>query len=211
MVIPGGFIMLKNLLNKIFSTASSTKLEVPQQILAPHKIYLFEANQYEIERILESPDLPGKAPGYVYFVQEYMNGSFKIGKTKNIEKRMNVFGVKLPFENKLIYLIKTGNHHQTEVSFHKHFSDKRLDGEWFALNKDDVAWVKAGIYTPEINETIQASELTVQPKENLKNKEDNLLTDKQIEFTKTLLLKLEQEYELITDYSKRFKPFKWVF
>ncbi|MFG6494732.1 GIY-YIG nuclease family protein [Fictibacillus sp. UD] len=51
---------------------------------------------------------------------------------------MNVFGVKLPFKNELIYLIKTGNHHQTEVAFHKHFSHKRLVGEWFQLNQDEA-------------------------------------------------------------------------
>ncbi|WP_232787165.1 GIY-YIG nuclease family protein [Planococcus sp. MB-3u-03] len=93
---------------------------------------------------MESPDISGEAPGYVYFVQEHLNGSFKIGKTKHVERYMNLFVVKLPFENKLIHLIKSGNHHQTKAAFHQHFKDKRLEGEWFALNQDDVAWLKAG-------------------------------------------------------------------
>lgn len=187
--------MLKNILNKLLTSKAEPGLPTMAQ---QQKIYLFESNQYELEKIIESPDLQGKAPGYVYFVQEYMNGSFKIGKTKNLEKRMNVFGVKLPFENKLIFLIKTGNHHQTEVAFHKHFSNKRLEGEWFALNKSDLAWIKAGKYTEEINKTIliaKEKENTV-PKTELENKEEKLLTSKQVEFAKTLLTKLENDYEL---------------
>lgn len=193
--------MVKNIFTKLFSKKTASEPAITPPAMQQHKIYLFESNQYELEKIIESPDLQGKAPGYVYFVQEYMNGSFKIGKTKNLEKRMNIFGVKLPFENKLIFLIKTGNHHQTEAAFHKHFADKRLEGEWFALNKDDLSWIKAGKYTEEINQTIfplEEKKKTAIKTEN-ENKEDKLLTPKQVEFAKTLLTKLENEYELATD------------
>lgn len=194
--------MIKNLLNKLLSNSPAPNPPNPSIIVQQQKIYLFESNQHELEQITSSPDLPGKAPGYVYFVQEYMNGSFKIGKTKHIEKRMNVFGVKLPFENKLIYLIKTGNHHQTEAAFHKHFADKRLEGEWFALTKEDLSWIKAGTYTTEIQHTILPVEETPVKEESNKEaekKEDKLLTSKQIDFAKTLLAKLEDQYELIVD------------
>jgi hypothetical protein len=195
--------MLKNLLNKLLSNPPAPETSNSPSFVQPQKIYLFESNQHELEQIIASANLLGIAPGYVYFVQEYMTGSFKIGKTKNLEKRMNVFGVKLPFENKLIYLIKTGNHHQTEAAFHQHFSDKRLEGEWFALSKEDLAWIKAGKYTPDINKTIFPVKET--KKENVINeiedKEDKLLTSKQLDFAKTLLTKLEDEYELATDYS----------
>jgi len=126
---------LKSFLNKIISNNSSNKIETNPSHFQTQKIYLFESNQKELEDIISFPMTKGVAPGYVYFVQEYMNGTFKIGKTKHVERRMNLFGVKLPFENKLIYLILTANYHQTEVAFHKHFSDKRLEGEWFALNQ----------------------------------------------------------------------------
>ncbi|MBB5179967.1 hypothetical protein HNQ44_001391 [Planomicrobium koreense] len=192
--------MVKNMFNKIFSSKTAPEPLIIPPVVQQHKIYLFESNQYELEKIIESPDFQGKAPGYVYFVQEYMNGSFKIGKTKNLEKRMNIFGVKLPFENKLIFIIKSGNHHQTEAVLHKHFSAKRLEGEWFALNKEDLAWIKAGKYTEEINQTIlPLEEKKTAIKTEDENKEDKLLTPKQVEFAKTLLTKLENEYELATD------------
>lgn len=195
--------MVKNIFKNLFSSKTAPEPSTTPPAVQHHKIYLFESNQYELEKIIESPDIQGKAPGYVYFVQEYMNGSFKIGKTKNLEKRMNIFGVKLPFENKLIFIIKTGNHHQAEAAFHKHFSVKRLEGEWFALNKEDLAWIKAGKYTDDINRTIFALEekTKTEIKTEDKTKEEKLLTPKQVEFAKTLLTKLENEYELATDLS----------
>ncbi len=167
-----------------------------------NKIYLFESNQQELDRIIQLPAQPGKAPGYVYFVQEYMTGSFKIGKTKQIDRRMNVFNVKLPFENKLIFLIKTADHHQTESAFHQHFSDKRLEGEWFSLTREDLSWIKKGFYTEAIQKTIDSpAEVAKQLSANKAKTEEKPLTQKQIEFAKTLVLKLEQDYELSTDFT----------
>lgn len=162
-----------------------------------HKIYLFESNQKELEDIINSPMTTGVAPGYIYFVQEHMNGTFKIGKTKHIERRMNLFGVKLPFENKLIYLIKTANYHQTEVAFHKHFSSKRLEGEWFLLTKEDISWIRAGKYTPDINQTlIPQAEVKKESVATNDPNDDKPLTLKQIDFAKTLIQKLDNEYIL---------------
>lgn len=194
--------MIKNILSKFLSTSFPETTKTTQKTVQSNKIYLFEPNQQELEKIINSPMKLGKAPGYVYFVQEYMNGTFKIGKTKNVEKRMNLFGVKLPFENQLVFLINSADHHQTEVAFHKHFSSKRLEGEWFALNKEDISWIKAGHYTPEINQTIIPPLEPQKKKADSDNKNDNNpLTSKQLEFAKTLIKKLEDEYELVADYN----------
>lgn len=190
--------MLKSLFQRILSKNSANGRGSTAVIMQPQKIYLFEPNRAELENILNSPMPAGKAPGYVYFVQEHMNGSFKIGKTKYIEKRMNVFGVKLPFEHKLVYLIKTGNHHQTEASFHRHFSAKRLEGEWFALNKEDINWIKKGNYTFKINQSIKDNVGF----NNYEIDDDSMpLTIKQIEYAKSLIKRLEKDYEFISDYS----------
>lgn len=200
--------MLRGIIDKIFSNKPENKTDNTTVILQSQKIYLFESNQEELEKIIDSPYPEGKAPGYVYFVQEHMNGTFKIGKTKHIEKRMNLFNVKLPFENKLIFLIKTGNHHQTEVAFHKHFSNKRVEGEWFTLNREDINWIKEGKYTIKINQTIN-NQIDIDVKEQKMNENDindnKPLTEKQIEYAKTLLQKVEKDYELMVDYSSLTK------
>ena len=198
--------LIKQLVERIFMKNSYTKetTDIPTYT-QPQKIYLFESNQEELEAVQNFPFPEGDAPGYVYFVQEYMNGTFKIGKTKHIEKRMNLFNIKLPFENKLIYLIKTGNHHQTEVAFHKHFSSKRLEGEWFSLNRDDMNWIKSGKYTYEINNTISnKKDIDGKDKEKIAEehvKNEKPLTEKQIQYAKTMIHKLDQEYVLMIDYS----------
>ncbi|TWT07876.1 GIY-YIG nuclease family protein [Planococcus sp. CPCC 101016] len=195
--------MFKKFLNKFTKTQEPSAKQALTSKIDIDKIYLFESNQQELDRIIQLPVMTGKAPGYVYFVQEYMTGSFKIGKTKHIDRRMNVFNVKLPFENKLIFLIKTADHHQTELAFHHHFSDKRLEGEWFNLTRDDLAWIKKGFYTEEIHKTINSpSAVTKQLTANKAKVEEKPLTTKQIEFAKTLMLKLEQNYELNSEYAE---------
>lgn len=92
--------------------------------------------------------------GYVYFIQEDYAGRIKIGKTVNLDQRMENFGVKLPFELELIHYVESNNHHYTEKLFHIHFNDKRVNGEWFELNEEDMAWIKSGCYTKRIIESI---------------------------------------------------------
>lgn len=193
--------MFKKLFSQFTKKPKATAPKVSPRRIDADKIYLFESNQQELDRIIHLPALPGKAPGYVYFVQEYMTGSFKIGKTKHIDRRMNVFNVKLPFENKLIFLIKSADHHQTEIAFHQHFSVKRLEGEWFSLTREDLAWIKKGFYTEEIHKSIHSpSEVSKQLAANKAKMEEKPLTVKQIEFAKTLVLKLELDYELNSEY-----------
>jgi hypothetical protein len=186
------------MIKKFISNLLSSKTEDPapgnpEVLIKTQKVLLFESNPTRLEEIMNSPAPEGEHPGYVYIFQEYLNGSFKIGKTKHINKRMNLFNVKLPFEHQLVHLIKSGNHHQTEIAFHKHFANQRLEGEWFALDADDVKWLRNEKYTDEINSTIKAVE----------NKDDEKrLTPKQIEFAKTLIKKLEDTYIINVEYSR---------
>lgn len=185
-------------LKKLFSS-DQTEKNIPSAA-APQKIYLFQTDQTKLKEIIDSPFPNGKAHGYVYFVQEHMNGTFKNCKTKSIEKRMNVFGVKLPFKNELVFLIKTGNHHQTEVAFHRYFANKRLEGEWFSLSEKDVEWIKNLGYTEEIEFTING--------DRRQSSETESLTKKQIEFAKSLIEKLGDDYELgVHDSSLSKKDF----
>lgn len=80
--------------------------------------------------------------GYVYLLREVNGAHFKIGKTNNPESRMNTFAVKLPFKVEFECVIKTDNMTALELSLHTRFADKRIDGEWFALNPADVEYIK---------------------------------------------------------------------
>jgi hypothetical protein len=80
------------------------------------------------------------------------------------------------------------------VAFHKHFSLKRLEGEWFELNQDDINWVKEQKYTNEILSSIHSKPLKELPRQS--NSEALYLTVKQIDYAKSLISKLDK-YELV--------------
>ena len=72
---------------------------------------------------------------YVYFIKsEY---GYKIGKTKNINKRLKTFDVKLPFDFYLYAYIETKKMDECEKFFHDIFQEKRINGEWFEINDYD--------------------------------------------------------------------------
>ena len=77
---------------------------------------------------------------YVYFIKsEY---GYKIGKTKDINQRLNTFGVKLPFKIELYSYIETKRMDECEIFYHEMLFDRRLNGEWFNLNESDFTTIK---------------------------------------------------------------------
>lgn len=78
--------------------------------------------------------------GYVYLIKS-PTGAYKIGRTNNPENRMRTFNVKLPFEIEFIALIKTEDMVWLEKDLHDRFAAKRINGEWFSLDENDVDYI----------------------------------------------------------------------
>lgn len=76
--------------------------------------------------------------GYIYFVKEKMNDTVKIGKTKNPRTRLRLFEVKLPFEIEILNKVQVADRHKAETKLHKYFDERNQNGEWFALDQDDI-------------------------------------------------------------------------
>lgn len=76
--------------------------------------------------------------GLVYLLKSKKDNIYKIGVTTNINKRLPQIATKLPFEIKLHHKIKCDKIYVLEKKLHNMFDDKRLNGEWFRLNKNDV-------------------------------------------------------------------------
>lgn len=68
---------------------------------------------------------------------------YKIGKTKNLPARMEslAVGVIAPFNIKLIHHYTSNDYSVEESRLHNMFSEKRTDGEWFTLSKEDVEYI----------------------------------------------------------------------
>jgi len=89
--------------------------------------------------------------GYVYFVREQATGTVKIGKANDPYQRIvKGFGVKFPYKLDVVYLIKSNNDYLLESHFHAIFDSKRINGEWFELTDEDVAWIQSRDYSLEM-------------------------------------------------------------
>ena len=78
--------------------------------------------------------------GYVYIIQG--EDFFKIGCADSTEERINTFAPKLPFETEIVFTVKVKDKYGAENFLHTKFAGKRMNGEWFKLGEDDIAWIR---------------------------------------------------------------------
>lgn len=77
--------------------------------------------------------------GYVYVVK--LDKHYKIGISKSPETRLKEFTL-LPYELEHILIAKIKGYEVREKELHEHFADKRVRGEWFELNEEDIEYIK---------------------------------------------------------------------
>ena len=95
-----------------------------------------------LPHIRSEPILPEDAErdfsltGYVYLLK---SGKFyKIGSTNNPDRRQYEIGLQLPEKIHNIHSIETDDPSGIEAYWHNRFREKRLQGEWFDLNANDI-------------------------------------------------------------------------
>jgi len=82
-----------------------------------------------------------KVSGFVYLIKS-PTGHYKIGKARDVDNRISLFSVKLPFEIELLHTIPCEDYTTAELWLHEQYSDKRVNGEWFSLTSEDVETIK---------------------------------------------------------------------
>lgn len=80
--------------------------------------------------------------GYVYLLKHGTRKEYKIGKTFNALRREGEIRLQLPEALTPIHYIVTDDPSGVEHYWHSRFADRRKEGEWFALNADDVRTFK---------------------------------------------------------------------
>jgi hypothetical protein len=92
-----------------------------------------------------------KVCSFVYLMKNLRNGYTKIGLSKNPQKREKTLQSEEP-EIEILFYNK--GFYEDEKFLHNHFDNKRLRGEWFDLNEEDVKFIEKYLFLCEksINE-----------------------------------------------------------
>jgi hypothetical protein len=110
------------------------------------KLVIFKSGNYMIEILHKQqhhvkdhiiPKLLNFEFGYVYFVKSEFG--YKIGKSKELNKRIRAFAVELPFKTECKYYFRTHNMRTDENMTHDYFAEHRLNGEWFNITDSQIS------------------------------------------------------------------------
>lgn len=136
-------------LSRLAQDCEITRNQSYIEITADMRLFMY-AIQYEVEcrqtraiqKAAKEKSRATKKSGYVYLL-ESATGHYKIGRTIDPDNRIRTFGVKLPFEVEYACIIGTSDMYGLEMRLHNLYAQKRVNGEWFDLEIDDVAYIKS--------------------------------------------------------------------
>lgn len=108
---------------------NSTKKKITMQLIEAYKSASLKSI-YSLLSSIDVEDLPEDR--YVYVAQEEISGRYKIGISKDPERRVKELNIGNPEKLKLVHAyLATEDGYQSEILAHKLFEDSRIRSEWF--------------------------------------------------------------------------------
>lgn len=87
-------------------------------------------------KTLREHEAASENQGYVYLLRS--GDYYKIGKSRDYNKRIKAIKLQLPFEVEKVHVVKAKDMNQLERYWHQRFKNKRENGEWFVLSAEDI-------------------------------------------------------------------------
>jgi hypothetical protein len=81
-------------------------------------------------------------PGYVYLFKS-PSGYYKIGASEDVEQRHSALSIPIVFELEIACTITVPDMFDAESDLHTAFKSKEVAPEWFALDTQDVEYIKS--------------------------------------------------------------------
>ena len=85
---------------------------------------------------------------YLYLLKctTYIGTCYKIGKAKDVQRRIKQLQTGNPLEIELVCYRRFANVFEVESFLHYLFSSNRVRGEWFTLSQFQVIWVEGRVF-----------------------------------------------------------------
>ena len=135
-----GFLMGKEDVVELISRLQVFVDNATEEEIKEHNEQLLKDYNKPPESNKKKADTKKVIEGHIYLIKAD-NGLVKIGKTTDLEMRLDHFTAKLPYEVKLLHSIHTNDHTKLERNLHELFEHKRKRGEWFDLNEKEIRYV----------------------------------------------------------------------
>lgn len=137
----GEYYISKEYIRKLIKYAENTLF-----MYFLHNIDIEKHNQEHCERIVKQfytindNNIVKPEKSKVYLMIDHNTGYYKIGRSKNPQKRENT----LQSEKPTIELLFSSDELPIDIEklIHNEFSNKRVRGEWFDLTEEDVDYIK---------------------------------------------------------------------
>jgi predicted GIY-YIG superfamily endonuclease len=95
-----------------------------------------EQDRIERDRLYQQ----NKKHGYVYLMHSE-NDFYKIGISKNVKRRAWELNRYIPIVIRAVHYFACHDYRKVERALHEKYSSKRVQYEWFKLDKKDVKWI----------------------------------------------------------------------